>query len=305
MLPNVEVQLKWPPKEYQSQPTIATSGEQYDFMSLKMESDHGLICTLDGSAVAVLSSHLFQIIKSCMKNPDFHTNVWVRPEEWSTQLAKVSHSWGKKKLIRMEVDLIFFGSEDDGASVAKDFGDSHAFLQEPHEGLTLFPYANPQSLDLPILPCVNEPLPLPATLQALGNSEDDEEMEGTEEADSKQMANLIGALEEFLEGLQTQRTMTTLVSKNSMMLSPLFSYQPIITGAKGRLPEEVLGGILADDMGLGKTLSMLSAIFTTMDHAQAYASDELGTKRSGTKSKATIVIVPSELLMNTWSREIE
>ncbi|KAI3572908.1 DNA repair and recombination protein RAD5C [Fusarium oxysporum f. sp. albedinis] len=246
----------------------------------------------------------------------------------------------------MEVDLVLSGPEDDGISVATKLGDSHAFLQDPHGGLSQHPYMNPQSLDLPFLPSENEAVPLPMELKALINSEDGNEVDESQEADSTQLTNLVGNLDEFLEGLQTQRPTTTPASKNSMMLTSLFShqqeavdfitrrevsglvsqhslweekssdgktyYQHIITGAKSRLPEEVLGGILADDMGLGKSLSMLSAIFNTMDRAQDYVTNAPGTERLSTKSRATVIIVPSEreyshcpILLKTWSREIE
>ncbi|KAK2470510.1 hypothetical protein H9L39_18127 [Fusarium oxysporum f. sp. albedinis] len=283
-----------------------------------MKPGHGLIFTRDGSAVAVLSSHFFRVIKSCMEIPDFHIDVWVRPEEWSTQLAKVPARWARKKLIKMEVDLVLSGPEDDGISVATKLGDSHAFLQDPHGGLSQHPYMNPQSLDLPFLPSENEAVPLPMELKALINSEDGNEVDESQEADSTQLTNLVGNLDEFLEGLQTQRPTTTPASKNSMMLTSLFShqqeavdfitrrevsglvsqhslweekssdgktyYQHIITGAKSRLPEEVLGGILADDMGLGKSLSMLSAIFNTMDRAQDYVTNAPGTERLSTNT---------------------
>jgi SWI/SNF-related matrix-associated actin-dependent regulator of chromatin subfamily A3 len=77
----------------------------------------------------------------------------------------------------------------------------------------------------------------------------------------------------------------------------LFSYQNVITGAKGSRIEDSLGGILADDMGLGKTLSILAVIVTSIRHALHFAvSSTRGPStlwRNMVPSKATLVIVPS------------
>ncbi|KAK4158352.1 SNF2 family N-terminal domain-containing protein [Chaetomidium leptoderma] len=79
-------------------------------------------------------------------------------------------------------------------------------------------------------------------------------------------------------------------------------YQHLITGAKSETPDDFLGGILADDMGLGKTLSALATVLASEGHAAEFGA--LGASQSCTTSQATVVVVPSELLLNTWAEEI-
>ncbi|KAK0115666.1 hypothetical protein ONS95_000066 [Cadophora gregata] len=92
-------------------------------------------------------------------------------------------------------------------------------------------------------------------------------------------------------------------------------YENKITGLRTDLvPNETVGGILADDMGLGKTLTVISTILRTANlgkqfqekgkHTENTAKgDQAAQKR--VNSRATLVVVPSPLLIDGWQREIE
>ncbi|KAK4085081.1 uncharacterized protein Triagg1_71 [Trichoderma aggressivum f. europaeum] len=72
-------------------------------------------------------------------------------------------------------------------------------------------------------------------------------------------------------------------------------------------PDERGGGILADEMGMGKTLSMLTLIMKTLDMGKEWAEQrENNTKVDETikRSRSTLVIVPSALLIYNWVNEI-
>jgi len=72
-------------------------------------------------------------------------------------------------------------------------------------------------------------------------------------------------------------------------LTKLRSYQHKITGEKSQSPADCVGGILADEMGLGKTLTALSAVVSSLGHAQNFAANS-----KETALQATLVVVPSE-----------
>jgi SWI/SNF-related matrix-associated actin-dependent regulator of chromatin subfamily A3 len=65
------------------------------------------------------------------------------------------------------------------------------------------------------------------------------------------------------------------------------------------------GGILADEMGMGKSLSILSLIVHTLEDAKEWQKQP---RREDVilkpRSAATLVIVPSELLINGWDNEV-
>ncbi|KAF7918224.1 uncharacterized protein EAE98_009836 [Botrytis deweyae] len=88
-------------------------------------------------------------------------------------------------------------------------------------------------------------------------------------------------------------------------------YQHRISGHKrGDSPIECGGGILADDMGLGKTLTVLASIM----QASKEAEDFFGSSPRGfehdknfkykVRSKSTLVIVQTSLLIDGWREEI-
>lgn len=72
---------------------------------------------------------------------------------------------------------------------------------------------------------------------------------------------------------------------------------------------ETGGGILADDMGMGKSLSTLSLITQRLsdgwDWSQSESSDVMSGDIHMVRSRATLIIVPSLLIMNTWLTEIK
>ena len=75
-------------------------------------------------------------------------------------------------------------------------------------------------------------------------------------------------------------------------------------------PPETGGGVLADAMGLGKTLSILSLVAQTKVAAHDWSCDY--TRPGATeipsverRSKATLVVVSSYLLLNHWLSEID
>ena len=91
------------------------------------------------------------------------------------------------------------------------------------------------------------------------------------------------------------------ISKNVKIQSQCslrVSYRHRITGTKRHIADDILGGILADDMGLGKTLTMISAIASSVSHAESYAlemSQNVAMKHATDKIpvKSTLIIVPS------------
>jgi len=72
--------------------------------------------------------------------------------------------------------------------------------------------------------------------------------------------------------------------------------------------EEMGGGVLADEMGMGKSLSTLALIVQTLEAGRLWAEKKRGEEHTSAKvrrhSPATLIIVPSALLINNWLNEI-
>ncbi|KAJ3536179.1 hypothetical protein NM208_g5824 [Fusarium decemcellulare] len=341
MLSDVEVQMRRPPKSYQPVTRTSDGGKVFDSLQLELKTEHGLISIPDGQAVAVLNNKSFQAISSCMIGEHFQIDVWVLSTEWNTKVVE-ANSLGvySKSYVRMKINIFLSGPRDAGNSVATSLGRFQAYLQPPHIGLFQYPYSNPQSLSLPESAFELQSTRLTTQLPNLEeyNNSDDEAQEIVE-GNSTQIASLIMNIDTFLEDVPRNTSITRapsdariisflfshqqdavnfMIRRETMMLEPgeglwerqsLHSgeiyYQHRITGAKRKSAEEFSGGILADDMGLGKTLSTLAVIVTSMDRARTFSFNQSDQGKPTTRSKATIVIVPTELLINTWAREIE
>ncbi|PWY71402.1 helicase [Aspergillus eucalypticola CBS 122712] len=82
-------------------------------------------------------------------------------------------------------------------------------------------------------------------------------------------------------------------------------YHAITGDSSIELPVGPLGGILADTMGLGKTVTTLSTILSTLGHSEEWVKKRTNSQVSGTKgTKATLIVVPNEALMEQWLDEI-
>ncbi|KAH7336623.1 SNF2 family N-terminal domain-containing protein [Rhexocercosporidium sp. MPI-PUGE-AT-0058] len=138
------------------------------------------------------------------------------------------------------------------------------------------------------------------------------------EADIKVTATLLPHQEEALE-FMSQREFGPTPSEYSLWSRRKRDgqdfYENCITKSRtADAPDETIGGILADDMGLGKTLTVISTIIRTSGSATEFAqgrnkakkvhSDD-GSGGNRLHSRATLVIVPSPLLIDGWKNEIE
>jgi SWI/SNF-related matrix-associated actin-dependent regulator of chromatin subfamily A3 len=86
-------------------------------------------------------------------------------------------------------------------------------------------------------------------------------------------------------------------------------FRHAITGHLALTPlPEMGGGILADDMGMGKSLSTLSLVTQRLsdgwDWSQSRSSEGMSGDTHMVRSRATLIIVSSLLIMNTWFTEI-
>ncbi|KAK6829653.1 P-loop containing nucleoside triphosphate hydrolase [Apiospora arundinis] len=85
-------------------------------------------------------------------------------------------------------------------------------------------------------------------------------------------------------------------------------YQHVLSGAKQPKRAEARGGIIADEMGLGKSLVIISTIAASLARAKEFvaAENQKRVSQPGRKkaSGATLIIVPSSLLIDNWADEV-
>lgn len=75
---------------------------------------------------------------------------------------------------------------------------------------------------------------------------------------------------------------------------------------------EIGGGILADEMGMGKSLSILALMLCMLHEGHLWASEKTGMMNDGNRthtaqrrSRATLIIASSDLMINEWFQEMK
>ncbi|KAF2141618.1 uncharacterized protein K452DRAFT_298308 [Aplosporella prunicola CBS 121167] len=121
---------------------------------------------------------------------------------------------------------------------------------------------------------------------------------------------LLSHQEEALEFIRLRESEATLSFRNMWeTIGPNSEcFQHIITGAKSSIPSDIRGGMIADEMGLGKSLTMIAAILRSKNSAGSFSQSCVSGSSVGgdftLTSKATLIVVPSALLLDSWADQI-
>ncbi|KAK0627894.1 SNF2 family N-terminal domain-containing protein [Immersiella caudata] len=230
----------------------------------------------------------------------------------------------RRKIVLMSVKLVLFGQSDSGTQVGTALGRFKCYLQHPDTGMIDCLYDNPQSLQLPDLPPGPEkaenPLRVPATLMV----EESEDMavpdNKSRDGDAAELVDLLAGIEDWFDKLPAHRPIA-MAAKDSRVLTALFHHQQealdfMVQREVGSLNAgarlwEFKTNPIGEDYGCHgarQKLTTLALIVSSLERARDFASRAAKihlSKRIATSCKATMVIVPSELLLNTWAREIE
>ncbi|KAI0198194.1 SNF2 family N-terminal domain-containing protein [Astrocystis sublimbata] len=331
MLYNIPARLKWIPKDSQEAFIFRLQGQGGNFIPLRLvfRQTDGVLETEVGQEFAVIDyrTHNSFAALRLLSGLEFH--CIVEDAEWNEatrRLAVAKHRSNKTDLIKFQVVLT--GQKDVGTSVAKILATAELYLQDPIDACW-GPYENPQSLSLPNQLRLDSleleslfPRELTDGLDQWTNEANAESITETVIEDPDSLLEMIPAhtylcqpqidASIIVKLLSHQQTGVDFINRRerepdlyertlwerSYLDNGDEYFQHIITGAKSRSPTDCLGGIIADEMGLGKTLTMLSSIVGSIKKATEFCGG------GGNRAKSTIVVVPSELLLNTWANEV-
>ncbi|RDW57005.1 hypothetical protein BP6252_13923 [Coleophoma cylindrospora] len=231
----------------------------------------------------------------------------------------------------VRIDINVFGPRDNATVVGKILSDSKIWLQKPDILQKGMDYENPQFLELEgfeELEVDRQPLEMASGQKRLGM--DDQRFEEAVEdvfnrltrcdqlerveKDQRVKTKLLDHQEESLFFMMQRETGDIpeqyCLWKREEQQDGTVQYRHAVTGATSHIQYlEAGGGVLADDMGMGKSLSILSLIAKTSYQAEEWLYGNKEEPNSildswKTRSKATLVIVSSALLINEWIHEI-
>ncbi|KAI1060017.1 hypothetical protein LB506_012626 [Fusarium annulatum] len=278
----------------------------------------------DGSIFAQLNELACKGIAEAQKVASIESIAFI-----DTKRLKHVFSRAKKPSeATLKVEVNFYGSADAAELVGDKLCREKMFLQDPEHGAENIEYCNPHVIQFP---GVEEPT----------SSSTDHGFQSTKFKSSQALVDGVNEHNHVIlsiyqslvrsRDLDTRRTgnmvRTALLPHQAKAVSfmmqreqgptpPEFSlwtqernvlstlYRHRITGAESTdCPDELGGGILADDMGMGKSLSTLALIAETLPLALSWFQD-IPAGSSKALSRATLLIVPSTLIMNSWEAQI-
>ncbi|CAO2649604.1 Nn.00g069890.m01.CDS01 [Neocucurbitaria sp. VM-36] len=236
----------------------------------------------------------------------------------------------KDAVVRMQVDI--YGPRAVAQKVGKEFSQHKIYLQRPKIVRHGASYENPHILILPGF----QPSPAAVVHQAEEKMPD----KSAAEIFKKTITNVYSSLTRGqdlrgLEGDDRLKTPLLLYQKEALefmtqresgpipesyrLWKPtekdgVSCYRHAVTNTISRREQiETGGGILADEMGMGKSLSVLALILRTLAAAHQWVVKlDLATsgpmsenRRSRQRSRATLIVASSDLMINEWFQELE
>ena len=235
---------------------------------------------------------------------------------------------GKSSEAAMRVNINIYGPRSDRDDVGKKLSDARLFLQDPdHHRME---YSNPHIIQFSEFEESEDDEDVSNETGFFSGPESSQDKEFTQEiaevfsslkrvnglqriqGNDKIKIPLLQHQEEALDFMMQRETgaiSTEYCLWQETAIDDEQCFRHSITGRKEyEQPDESGGGILADEMGMGKSLTTLALIMKTMDEASQWignAADTGPDDLAKEQSRATLIIVPSPVLINGWVREID
>ncbi|KAL4928301.1 SNF2 family N-terminal domain-containing protein [Aspergillus undulatus] len=308
------------------------SGRSHAFRVQKNVDNGELFLSFsDGTSLGYLSEKMVKALDTLIDLPRFELEAFAPLNEISEAIRRA----GKAADAKFRVNINVYGLESNRDQVGKELSGSGLFLQVPDISRPNVIYDNPHMLRMGGMEESDtedeeEAAEIEPEVEVVGDAqpERDADFEETiaEVFDSLRRQDGLNQLEggENLSGslyphqaealdFMTQRE-TGQISEEYRLWQPKMvngvrTFYHVITKLESEEePDESGGGILADEMGMGKSLTMLVLVGRTIREARHWADQ---CKRlpdaalAETPCRATLVIVPSRVLINTWMREVE
>ncbi|KAK8879911.1 hypothetical protein PGQ11_001205 [Apiospora arundinis] len=337
MLPDVITLFKWAPKETPddiSHDSNKISYSGWEPLLVGVQEDCAYLKTYSGQAVCVVNKRVSHAVVELNELDGLQFKAFAQAGEWHARLKeRRTARTGRKDTanIRLKIALLVIGHQSIADDTARVLAKNDLFLQDPHEDFQVDFYSNPQSLQIPnLLQSDEHPQEFHRRMRNGGTDRNIIDTAGA--ISGPGLVDLVLNIDEFYKHvpdhdylqeahiswhirtclLEHQKVAVDFMHRRESGVSRfcrslwasrtlddgLTVFEHTITGAKSRSTLECQGGLVADDAGLGKTLTTLATIVNTLVSAEAFK------KHGESHSKATLIVVPSELLLATWRDEI-
>ncbi|QMW26577.1 hypothetical protein G4B84_001822 [Aspergillus flavus NRRL3357] len=308
---------------------LKEANQHFQTLTIQPSSDGPLFLRFpDGTDLGYLSKKMEQALQELIGRPLFEIDALTNLNSLIDSLRRA----GKPSDAAARVSINVYGRESDRDKVGRELSNKDLFLQHPDGCRVGVKYDNPHILHLDGMDETDT------------DEEDEEDVIEVDVAETtpEQEEGLRETLDEVFNSLTrgdhlrqlggSETLNRTLYQHQAEALDFMIQretgdipdeyrlWQPkpmargqlyfhVITGnEQHEQPDESGGGILADEMGMGKSLTTLVLMAKTLQEARQWVEHAKalpGASLAETPTRATLVIVPSRVLINTWEREID
>lgn len=293
-----------------------TDRQYYEVVIVRRESFY-ILQSANGTDIAVLNKHTTRCLQDVQDQTSIRYESFIEANEW-TERIKVWNQTGKPCMLALNV--VVYGSRPELSTIGTIFSKARLYFQHPIRCPPGIEYNNPHylsfseitgsSVDTLAASSSTQVVPMQPQYSVLSCLEDLHQQGSLRsiQVNSSIRTELLVHQREGVDYIE-KREAGTVLSKISLWKLVQNGacgsfYEHVITGTRRpKPPESPLGGILADEMGIGKSLTILSAIMGSLSKAELFPqSGSQGHKRA---VKATLIIIPSVLLMDGWIQEVQ
>ncbi|EPE30717.1 P-loop containing nucleoside triphosphate hydrolase [Glarea lozoyensis ATCC 20868] len=276
------------------------------------------------SDVGVLNTAISHCLQELSGNTSIRYEALLDSNAWKEAIRTWRQTGNRGRFL---TDINVYGPRDATEAVGKVFSKARLYFQHPYRCNGYNKYDNPHYLSfsniaIPESPIVKSGRTLVYQTERPSKCKISEAFENLDQQEYVRQANIDSRVRTLLLSHQKegadfimQREAGIVPSalslwKLNQKTSTRSFYEHLITGSKREVvPDSNLGGIISDEMGMGKSLTMLSAIVGSLATAHSFAQSggRNLTSKSNQKlaSKATLILVPSALVLDGWVEEIQ
>ncbi|KAI6520061.1 hypothetical protein MCOR10_006466 [Pyricularia oryzae] len=314
-----------------------------EFELVKRFQDNPLLEFADGTPLAQVSEIIGKALEAISQNLGEQETIEVRAFVPPMAARDVIQRTRRQFDATLKVDMNVYGTRKNADAVGRALSKRKIFLQDPDHGVLGVDYHNPHLIEFPGFEDTPACLAAAERLSEDQAPSKNSEAGVAKTGDSRRAVSAVFHSLTRHRGLdlaQGSKLRTKLFEHQQKALhfmkqreegpiladyslwqhsmneprGDLLEYIHRLTGKQQKdVPEELGGGILADDMGMGKSLTSLALVADTLELAMEWRKEgdmagETQTSkrpRRAQRSKATLIIVPSTLIMNeTWENDI-
>ncbi|KAH6895916.1 SNF2 family N-terminal domain-containing protein [Thelonectria olida] len=291
---------------------------------LDQTGEHVALLLPNGTKLGYPDTEKMKVLSSLLGRERLEFEAVASHHKLFTKISKTD----KSSEAKVHVDINIYGPASMASLVGDHLTIHKAWLQRPDYHKRGYDYENPHFINFPEFGDSTqiEEIRREAFLPVARTGDNLMQMVSRVEASTHRADDLAGVASEYK--LQTdllphqEKALEFMLQRESGDITERFRlWKPTVFEGKDMFvhritetksttrPEEKGGGILADEMGMGKSLSILALIINTLKEGRKWAaikkSEDLVHSDVRDYAHSTLIIVPSELLINSWKSEIE